>query len=88
MSLLIERIEHEEELMKKLKEYTRDHNWIKDNYKTLYQEYGEKYIAVKNQQVVADGETIEELKAKLEPQGDLTEYVIEYLTEKPCNYLF
>jgi hypothetical protein len=88
VSLLIERIEHEEELMKKLEEYTRDHDWIKDNYQTLHKRYGEKYIAVKKQQVVADAKTIEELKAKLEPQGDLTEYVIEYLTEKPCNYLF
>ena len=88
MSLLIEKTEHEEELMKKLREYTRDHNWIKDNYQTLHKQYGERYIAVKNQKIVADGKDVEELKTKLEHLGNLSEYVIEYLTEKPCNYLY
>ncbi len=88
VSLLIEKTEHEEELMKKLVRYTHDHNWIKDNYETLFEQYGEKYVAVKNQQVVADGESIEELKAKLETIGNLSDYVIEYLIEKQCNYLF
>ena len=88
MSLQIEKTENGKELMKKLTGYTRDHTWIKENYKTLYDKHGERYIAVKNQKVVADGRSIEELREKLEPLGDLSDYTIEYLTEKDCNYLF
>ena len=86
--MLIEKMEHEEELMEKLSRYTNDHNWIKDNYKTLFEKHGDRYIAVKNLQVAANGKSIEELKAKLENIGNLSDFAIEYLTEKPCNYLY
>ncbi|MCW4049811.1 MAG: DUF5678 domain-containing protein [Candidatus Bathyarchaeota archaeon] len=89
MSLLVEKPEYERELMKKLNRYSRDQNWIKDNYKKLLKKHGSNYIAVKNKKVIEVGENIEELIHKLKKLGeDPSECSIEFLTDKECNFLF
>lgn len=89
MPLLVGRPRHEKELMDKLKLYTRDHNWIKANYKQLMEEHGKKYIAVKNQHVVYFADTTEDLVSLITDNDDITrDYAIEYLTDEECTFIF
>lgn len=89
MPILIGKPQDEKELMKRLLRYSKDHNWIKDNYERLFEQYPMKYIAVKNKRVRYIAESMEKLVSKIIKDGNIPgNYAIDYLTNEKCNYLF
>ncbi len=89
MPIVISRPKNETELVEKLLQYSRDTNWIKDNYLCLFEQYPMKYIAVKNQKVLYIADSMEEIISKITGDGKLPgNYAIDYLTDEVCNFLF
>lgn len=89
MPLLINRPKNEAELMEKLLHYSRDTNWIKDNYMRLFEKHPTKYIAVKNKTVSYVAESMEEMITIILNDGKIPgNYAIDYLTDEKCNFLF
>ncbi len=65
-----------------------DMNWIVKNYKKLQSEYPEKWIAVKNTEVVASDPDLEPLLSKLrEQRGNTLGFAIEFIGANPRNLL-
>ena len=89
MSILVGNPEHEKELMEKLLQYSRDQNWIRDNYSRLFDQHPMKYIAVKNQEVHHVADSLKGLISKIIRSGNIPgNYAIDFLTDEKCNYLF
>jgi len=78
-----------EELSKLLQNFSKDHNYIKDNYGTLLKKYEDQYIAVRNKKVVYHADNLEKLVEKIKLNDDeVNKYVIDYLTSKDVCYLY
>lgn len=70
--------------------YVRNKEWVDANFDSLTTRYADRYIAVANQQVVADAPSIEDLHKALEGIPNLPpkdEIAIVYLTRDPRGML-
>ena len=89
MPILIGRPKQETELMKTLSQYSRNHNWIKDNYTHLLGLHPRKYIAVRAREVMYVADSMEEIISAITDEGKIPgDYAIDYLTDEECNFLF
>ncbi len=52
-------------ISKEIEQYENDLSWIINNYNELIQSYGDKFIAVKNEEIVGFNSQIKELKESL-----------------------
>ena len=58
-------MKNEEKIKKILEEFEKDLEWIEKNYKEIYKKYKGKWIAVKNEKIVACNKDFEKLWEKL-----------------------
>jgi len=80
---------YEKELMDRLKLYSRDYNWVRDNYSELVKQYPQEYIAVKNMKVRYHEKTMKELIDRMQTRSEKpSEFAVEFLTDEKCAFLF
>jgi hypothetical protein len=66
-----------------------NNKYLARHYKELQKDYGDKVVAVSNNQVLCSGETIEEVLAKLEADKiDLNTVLVEYIPKPGVVILF
>jgi len=75
--------------MDRLKLYSRDYNWVRDNYSELVKQYPQEYIAVKNMKVRYHEKTMKELIDRMQTRSEKpSEFAVEFLTDEKCAFLF
>jgi hypothetical protein len=80
---------YEKDLMDRLKLYSRDYNWVRDNYSELVKQYPQEYIAVKNMKVRYHEKTMKELIDRMQTRSEKpSEFAVEFLTDEKCAFLF
>jgi len=71
------------EEMQLLLEAKIDDNFLKDNYSKLKEKYPDKFIAVKNGKVIAEGSNMDTIKAELKEIGEDPAFItIEFIHRK------
>lgn len=71
------------------REYSGDFYWILNNIDTLTEKYPNKYIAVKNEQIIASDDSIKQLLTRFKKEGkNPDDYVIEFIQKGEIKYLF
>jgi len=69
--------------MEFLKIFEKDSCWLLQNYEKVQKEFEEKFVAVKNGKVIADGKNIQELTEKLKKREiDPRITVIDFIPRK------
>lgn len=69
-----------------LEQYENDLSWVLENYTSLIQRYGNKFVAVLNKTVLTHAETIKQLTDELSTKfkGESHRVVVEFIyTEHP-----
>lgn len=80
---------YEKDLMDRLRLYSRDYNWIRDNYSELVKQYPREYVAVRDMVVRYRGKTMKGLIDRMQARGEKpSEFAIEFLTDEKCAFLF
>jgi len=73
----------ETEEAKIMERFDRDSKWLAKNYEKLRTEYLEKFIAVKDNKVIAESESIQGLHKKLEEKGvDSRTILVDFMLSK------
>ncbi len=68
------------EELKILEEFEKDSKWLADNYGKVKEKYVNKFIAVKNKQVIDNDDDFHKLIKRLRDKGeDLRRVVIEFV---------
>ena len=74
----------EEEILRGLKEFGKDVDWISEKQATLRREFASKYIAVVGCQVIDSDPELETLLQKLKAKGrNPSEIPIEFISAEP-----
>ncbi|MEA2055053.1 MAG: DUF5678 domain-containing protein [Candidatus Thermoplasmatota archaeon] len=69
-----------EEEMQVLEDYEKDNRWISENYEQIKKEYTEKYIAVKDKNIIDANKNSDKLIKRLrERNEELERIVIEFI---------
>jgi hypothetical protein len=64
-------------------EYAKDSEYLHSHYSDYLKKYDQQYIAIKNKEVVAHSENIDELKNQLNSKNmELGSALIEYIRDK------
>jgi glycine betaine/choline ABC-type transport system substrate-binding protein len=80
---------YEKDLIDRLKLYSCDYNWVRDNYSELVKQYPQEYIAVKNMKVRYHEKTMKELIDRMQTRSEKpSEFAVEFLTDEKCAFLF
>lgn len=69
---------------KELQVFAQDHRWIRDHLESLLDKYAEQWVAVKNQQVIANDVDLILLREKLR---DPAHTCVEFVTREPLEML-
>ena len=71
-----------DEITVKIRTFEDDHAWISDNLAALQAGYGEQWVAVREEQIVAASVNLDEL---LEKVPNPTETCIEFISAEPLE---
>jgi len=69
---------------KELRAFADDHTWVSDHLESLFDEYAEQWIAVKNRHVIASDPNLMSLLGKL---ADPAHTCIEFVTREPLEMI-
>jgi len=69
---------------KQLRAFADDHTWVNDHLESLFDEYAEQWIAVKNRRVIASDPNLMSLLGKL---ADPAHTCIEFVTREPLEMI-
>ena len=73
----------EQELIQEFNELEADSNFISEKSLEFSQKYAKKFVAIKNQQIVAVGDEFEEVLNEIKQKGiDPSKVLIEYIPDK------
>jgi hypothetical protein len=75
-------IRNNPQLLHKLREFESNHVWIHENFETLFEQYAERWIGVKNRQVIASDVDLDALLSQL-PEPGYT--CVEFITCEPLE---
>lgn len=63
-----------------------DYKWFLDNYRQLYAQYGESYLAIKGQKVLGSYDTYAEALHQTEKTEPLGSFIVQYCNGKENGY--
>ncbi|MDP4039529.1 MAG: DUF5678 domain-containing protein [Candidatus Pacearchaeota archaeon] len=73
----------EQELIQEFNELEADSNFISEKSLELSQKYARKFVAIKDQQVIAVGDNFEDVLNEIKEKGiDASRILIEYIPDK------
>jgi hypothetical protein len=79
----------EEQIIQEFKSLEISSSFISKNFSKLQKEYGDKYIAVKEEEVIANAKTFEDLVAEINKQGlHIQEVLIDYIPKEGVIILY
>lgn len=78
----------EEKLTKIALESLKNLKWIQDNLDKLREEYGNKYIAVLNEEIIDLDDRLDILRERLKYKEETDAVVVEYITPNKVVYMF
>lgn len=71
-----------------LKRFDNDMKWFQDHYPQLKRKFKGQYVAVKDKAVIDHDKDATMLMTRVKrQQGDITSLVVEYLSDKPIEYI-
>ena len=77
-----------DELMSILAKFSANSNWAMGNRESLRKDYGDMYIAVRDEKVCASHQDISELVEIIEKQyGDAREIFVDYIPKRDVGFL-
>lgn len=66
-----------------LKHSEKDSNWLLRNYEKIREKHENKFVAVKDNEIIADGEDIKEIEDKLKKQNvDPKTTIVDFIPPK------
>lgn len=63
-----------------------DFDYFIQNYKELYQQYGHKFLAIKNKEVLGDFDSVPDAISQLSKEYEIGSYIIQECTDDDSAY--
>lgn len=76
------------QILEILKRAEKDSRWLSENYEEIQSKYGGKILAIKDNQVVCEGDTMDEVLNKLGEKGENIGFLlIENIPPKDVSFI-
>lgn len=74
----------EEEILRGIKEFSRDMDWLSKKHEELRKEFADKYIAIMNRRVIDSDPDLQKLLRRLKESGkNPSEIPVEFISKEP-----
>lgn len=64
-----------------------DFHWFVKNYDTIYRQYGECYVAIRNREIIGVFDSFGNACHEMEKLGKATDQIIQYCNGKESGYI-
>ncbi|OYT56001.1 MAG: hypothetical protein B6U77_00585 [Candidatus Hecatellales archaeon ex4484_218] len=76
------------QILEILKRVEKDSRWLSENYEEIQSKYEGKIIAIKDSQIICEGNTMDEVLNKLEKKGENISFLlIESIPPKDVSFI-
>ncbi len=74
--------------LQSIKKMEDSNAWLQENYESIRESYGNKFVAIENKEILASANTAEELLNELEEKKtDTSAILIEFIPEKGLSVI-